>query len=199
MDHLGKSKRHLIVKAGSVAIFEVPFTAYPTPEVSWSKGKVPLPKDKRIEEETISCMSTMRMKHCKLSDAGEYTVTVTNEHGELSTNYRLTVLDKPSAPRDFKVDKVTEDTVSMSWQAPEHDGGSTIRCFLVEKREASRRSWQKVDSVRDMKVVAKNLIEGQGYFFQIRAENEYGLSDPAEILQPTAPASTFGIIIYIIV
>lgn len=192
MDHIGKSKRHITVKAGLVAIFEVPFVAYPTPEVTWTLGNTPLPKEKRIQEETISCLSTLRMKECKLSDAGEYTVTLTNEHGELSTNYRLTVLDKPEPPRDLKVDHISADSVSLSWQTPAHDGGSPIKGYLIEKREASRRSWQKVDNVRDTKCVAKNLIEGQGYYFQVRAENEFGLSEPAEILQQTTPASKFG-------
>lgn len=192
LNHLGKAKRHITVKAGSVAIFEVPFTAYPTPEVSWKHGSNDLPKEKRIQEETISCFSTLRLKECQLSDAGEYTVTLKNEHGELSTSYRLRVLDKPEAPRDLKVDAISEDSVSLSWLVPALDGGSPIKGYVIEKREASRRSWQKAGTTRDTKFTIKPLLEGQGYCFQVRAENEYGLSEPVEISQPATPTSQCG-------
>lgn len=192
LNHIGKSKRHITVKAGSVAVFEVPFTAYPTPEVVWKHGDKNLPKEKRIQEETISCLSTLRLKECQLSDAGEYTVTLNNEHGELSTSYRLTVLDKPGVPQDFKVDSVTQDSVWLSWAPPASDGGSSLKGYVIEKREASRRSWQKVGTTRDTSLHIKPLMEGQGYYFQVRAENEFGLGDAAEILRPTTPASQFG-------
>ena len=192
LDHLGKTKRHITVKAGSVAILEVPFTAYPTPEVSWKHGGSDLPKVKRIQEETISCLATLRLKECELADAGEYSVTLKNEHGELSTNYRLTVLDKPQAPRDLVVDSVTESSVSLSWKPPADDGGSPLKGYTIEKREASRRSWQKVGTTRDTRFTVKPLLEGQGYFFQVRAENEFGLGEPVEVSQLTTPTSSIG-------
>lgn len=192
LNHLGKAKRHITVKAGSVAIFEVPFTAYPTPEVSWKHGKNDLPKEKRIQEETISCVSTLRIKECRLEDAGEYIVVLTNDHGELSTTYRLTVLDKPQAPTDLKLDSMTEDSVTLSWMPPVHDGGSPVKQYVIEKREASRRSWQKVSTTRDTRFNVKGLLEGEGYFFQVRAQNEFGVGDAVEISQAATPASQFS-------
>lgn len=189
---MGKTNRHITVKAGSVAIFEVPFKAYPTPVVTWKHGKEDLPKAKRIQEETISCLATLRIRECELADAGEYSVTLKNEHGELSTTYRLTVLDKPDAPADLAVTGVTENSVSLSWLPPENDGGSAIKSYTIEKREASRRSWQKVGTTRDTKFMVDSLVEGQAYYFQVRAENEFGLSEPAIISQPTTPAGQYG-------
>lgn len=192
LDHLGKTKRHVTVKAGSVAIFEVPFTAYPTPVVTWKHSNAALPKEKRIQEETISCLATLRMKECELGDAGEYAVTLTNEHGELSTNYRLTVLDKPQAPRNLTIQSVTEDSVSLEWQPPAEDGGSLIKGYTIEKREASRRSWHKVGITRDTRFTVKPLVEGQSYYFQVRAENEFGFGEAVEVSQPATPASSIG-------
>lgn len=143
----------------------------------------------------ISCLATLRVKDCQLADAGEYTVTLHNEHGELSTNYRLTVLDKPQAPRDLNIESVAEDAVSLSWQPPAYDGGSPIKGYTVEKREVSRRSWHKAGTTRDTKFTVKQLMEGQTYSFQVRAENEFGFSEAVEILQPSALASLIGEII----
>lgn len=39
---------------------------------------------------------------------------------------------------------VTSDTITLSWDAPEDDGGCAITNYVIEKRESSRRSWTKV-------------------------------------------------------
>lgn len=63
---------------------------------------------------------------------------------------------------------------------------------MIEKREASRRSWQQVGTTRDTRFTVDSLVEGQGYLFQVCAENEYGLSEPAQTTQATTPAGQFG-------
>lgn len=50
----------------------------------------------------------------------------------------------PSAPKDLKVAEVTRKHVHLMWEAPDHDGGSPITGYQVEKREVSRKTWVKV-------------------------------------------------------
>ena len=50
----------------------------------------------------------------------------------------------PSAPKDFKVAEVTRHHVHLMWEAPEHDGGSPVTYYQIEKREVSRKTWAKV-------------------------------------------------------
>lgn len=50
----------------------------------------------------------------------------------------------PSAPKDLKVAEVTRRHVHLMWEAPEHDGGSPITHYQIEKREVSRKTWAKV-------------------------------------------------------
>lgn len=57
-------------------------------------------------------------------------------------------LAAPSAPRDLKVLEVTRQQVHLSWEAPEHDGGSPLTGYQVEKRDVSRKTWVKVRELR---------------------------------------------------
>lgn len=50
----------------------------------------------------------------------------------------------PSAPKDFKVAEVTRRHVHLMWEVPEHDGGSPVTHYQIEKREVSRKTWAKV-------------------------------------------------------
>lgn len=50
----------------------------------------------------------------------------------------------PSAPKDFKVAEVSRHHVHLMWEAPEHDGGSPVTHYQIEKREVSRKTWVKV-------------------------------------------------------
>ena len=50
----------------------------------------------------------------------------------------------PSAPKDLKVAEVTRRHVHLMWEAPDHDGGSPVTHYQIEKREVSRKTWVKV-------------------------------------------------------
>lgn len=54
------------------------------------------------------------------------------------------ILASPSAPKDFKVAEVTRQHVHLMWEAPEHDGGSPLTGYQIEKRDVSRKTWVKV-------------------------------------------------------
>lgn len=56
----------------------------------------------------------------------------------------MSLLARPSAPRELKVVEVTRDTVQLTWEAPEDDGGSPVTGYVIEKRDISRKAWAKV-------------------------------------------------------
>lgn len=63
----------------------------------------------------------------------------------------------PSAPKDFKVSEVTRHHVHLMWEVPEHDGGSPVTHYQIEKREVSRKTWAKVYQRVDL--FLKTLID----------------------------------------
>ena len=184
-----KYSSQIVLKAGQMTIFEVPFSGWPTPTVTWSFNGQPLVTDKRIQEETISGISCIHVKNSQRVDTGIYSVEIVNDLGTVSAEIDLLVVDKPQPPCNLTVPETTEDAATLTWEAPDDDGGRPITHYTVEKRDVNRRSWSSVGESVDTKFTVPNLIEGQGYMFQVKAVNEVGPSEPAETDQPTKPVS----------
>ena len=92
----------------------------------------------------------------------------------------------------MKVTGVTEDSLALDWDEPKDDGGSEIIQYVVEKREASKRTWQEALKTEDLDTTISDLVEGQTYMFRVAAENEVGVGEFAELSQAVAPKSQHG-------
>ena len=88
--------------------------------------------------------------------------------------------DKPSPVRDVKVTDITAESATITWQAPEDDGGKPITLYIVERREANRRSWNKVGDSTTLEFAVADLVENNQYIFRVIAQNDVGLSEPTE-------------------
>lgn len=55
--------------------------------------------------------------------------------------------DKPGPPEKLKVTSVSERSVSLKWSEPQSDGGCDITGYVIEEREAMRRSWNRSGAV----------------------------------------------------
>ena len=88
--------------------------------------------------------------------------------------------DPPGAPSKFQVSNVTKFTATLTWEAPEFDGGSPITGYYVEKLSGSR--WVKTTKKLTMKMVLEleELIEGDRYEYRVFATNEAGDGKPCE-------------------
>ena len=82
---------------------------------------------------------------------------------------------------DYNIDYIT-----LSWEAPEHDGGAPIQRYVVERRDAVMATWTQAGAIdKDvLKFKVANLFEGQNYFFRIAAENECGRGKYIETEKP---------------
>ena len=83
----------ITLKAGASHVLELPFSANPMPKVKWTfNGSAALPDKKRFTEETIRCLTTLRMSKVTRKDAGLYKVELENVHGSTTYSVRLIVL-----------------------------------------------------------------------------------------------------------
>lgn len=71
---------------------------------------------------------------------------------------------------------MTDDSLVLSWVAPEKDGGSKIIEYIVEIMETNTTVWESVgvSAGNCTNILAKKLIKNRTYEFRICARNEAG-------------------------
>ncbi|CAF1142161.1 unnamed protein product [Rotaria sordida] len=85
------------------------------------------------------------------------------------------------APDQPKVDKITKDSVTLSWKKPLNDGGSKVTGYIIEQRTPNNRDWTQAAELpaRDCTYTVPNLTEGEEVSFRVIAVNEAGPSEPS--------------------
>uniref|UniRef100_A0A8B9QM34 Titin n=1 Tax=Apteryx owenii TaxID=8824 RepID=A0A8B9QM34_APTOW len=166
------------VLAGEDLKVDVPFVGRPKPAVFWHKDNIALKQTTRVNAESSENNTLLTIKEACKDDVGAYLVKLTNSAGEATETLNIVVLDKPGPPTGpVKVDEVTADSITISWEPPKYDGGSSINNYIVEKRDTSTTSWQIVSAtVARTTIKACRLKTGCEYQFRVAAENRYGKS-----------------------
>ncbi|XP_031677925.1 titin [Oncorhynchus kisutch] len=124
-----------------------------------------------------------RMKIDNLIEGGLYyfRVRAVNELGvglPAETPEPIKVSQAPLPPGKVTVVDVTHDSVSLSWENPEDDGGSRIKCYVVEMQTKSDDKWTVCTEIRGLRSTVDGLLTGEEYSFRISAVNETGKSEP---------------------
>lgn len=111
-----------------------------------------------------------------VSDPGE------SEKVQLKDPYGL-----PGPPRNPKIVSATATTMTITWEPPLDNGGSTIQGYWLEKRERGAVYWGRVNrgpvtkpAVKGLEYTALKLIEGTEYQFRVAACNAAGVGPPSE-------------------
>ena len=88
-------------------------------------------------------------------------------------------LDRPGRPEGpLDVVDVYSDRCSLLWDRPKDDGGSPIKHYAVEKKDAAKDTWEDVCTTEDLEIDVTGLKEGHRYQFQVKAVNAQGVSEP---------------------
>ncbi|CAA98064.2 Twitchin [Caenorhabditis elegans] len=183
--NMGMLTRDILAYAGERAKILVPFAASPAPKVTFSKGENKIsPTDPRVKVEYSDFLATLTIEKSELTDGGLYFVELENSQGSDSASIRLKVVDKPASPQHIRVEDIAPDCCTLYWMPPSSDGGSPITNYIVEKLDLrhSDGKWEKVSSfVRNLNYTVGGLIKDNRYRFRVRAETQYGVSEPCEL------------------
>ena len=95
----------------------------------------------------------------------------------------------PGAPRNPQVESIYDDSVKLTWRAPEDDGGSFVTNYIIEKLDPDSGKWMKAATSRFAHCMVENLMPNKQYEFRIIAENIFGPGGPSE---PTKTIQTLG-------
>ncbi|XP_053380314.1 uncharacterized protein LOC128548832 [Mercenaria mercenaria] len=94
------------------------------------------------------------------------------------------VQEMPSAPKQLIISEVTSESCQLHWQKPESNGGSSIKGYLVQMREANKTDWIDASTSVSTHIVISSLKRKRQYLFRVAAENEYLTGEFAEIVGP---------------
>ena len=88
----------------------------------------------------------------------------------------------PGAPFPIVTD-TSANTVSLSWKAPDSDGGAKIKGYLVEHQEEGEEEWKKstLHELRSTHFTVPDLKQGKPYKFRISAVNSAGIGEPGYV------------------
>ena len=127
------------------------------------------------------------------SDAGEYTLRVRNESGDVSATFNVYITGVPSAPEGpLQVSDVTQHKCTLTWRPPLYDGGKKVTHYVVERHDTSHTHWIVVSTqCKDCTFTVQGLTEGQEYLFRIMAVNENGMGAPLQGVNPIKAKAPF--------
>ena len=104
------------------------------------------------------------------------------------------MLDKPAKPEGpITATDIVGEELTLNWKPPKDDGGEKINNYIVEKRKAGSKQWQKVSSfINSPSCNVRNLEPGTEYEFRVMAENMQGVSEPLETSEPILAKLPYG-------
>uniref|UniRef100_A0A3Q3E4U7 Titin n=1 Tax=Labrus bergylta TaxID=56723 RepID=A0A3Q3E4U7_9LABR len=182
-------RKTLIVKDGSSFTLTVPFSGKPVPSVTWDKANVDLRVRGLVN--TYNSVTSITVEGATRDDSGKYIVKLQNVVGSTSLTLNVRVLDSPGPPTNVAIKDVTKNSATVCWDIPENEGGASVKHYLVDIRDISRKGWTRLtDKCRRLSYKVSDLEEGGIYFFRITAENEYGIGIPAETKEGTKMRGT---------
>lgn len=99
-------------------------------------------------------------------------------------------LDVPDPPGQPEPINTTDDSITLQWLRPLHDGGAAITGYTLEKREVGA-AWEKASfgNISETRFRVTNLVAQKTYEFRVAAINAAGQSDWSENSVPIVASS----------
>uniref|UniRef100_A0A3Q0QVF0 Titin n=1 Tax=Amphilophus citrinellus TaxID=61819 RepID=A0A3Q0QVF0_AMPCI len=171
-------RKMINIRVGYDLKIEVPIAGHPKPIVTWTKDGVALKQTTRVNVTDSAHNTTLTIKDSTRDDAGMYSINVTNALGSKDATIEVITLDKPGPPTGpVKLEDISAESITLSWEPPTYTGGCQISNYVVEKRDTTTTNWMVVSAtVARTTLKISNLKTGAEYQFRIYAENRYGKS-----------------------
>lgn len=83
----------------------------------------------------------------------------------------------PSAPLNVKTTQVTSESVTVAWDAPDSDGGTKIKKYIIVMKQKGAKKFKKVGKTKGetLFTIPEGIEPGNEYIIQVYAENEVGI------------------------
>lgn len=100
----------------------------------------------------------------------------------------------PGPPETPQVFDVSRDGMTLTWNAPDEDGGSQIIGYIVERKEVRADRWVRANKVpvTMTRYRSTGLIESLEYEHRITAINARGVGKPSRSSKPAVAMDPIG-------
>ncbi|XP_028327904.1 obscurin-like, partial [Gouania willdenowi] len=177
-----KALEDRVVAVGEKAEFCVELTeAVPESEVTWYANGVELKPSELWAMRAEGHSYRLVLKQTPLMPQQEVTFAAR----DALSLAKLIIISVPDPPEDPELLSKSQQSVTLSWFTPLHDGGSPILGYRVEMREVDSALWIPCHSepVCNTELVVDHLIAGSSYRFRVGAINKAGAGEPVELPQ----------------
>lgn len=189
----------------------IPYTGNPQPTAQWFKGneEIKASSTSPYTCEVSSHYVTLKIAKPSNSLSGTYKLNLSNPLGSDSCEIKIQISDVPEPPRFLMVENIHDESVSISWKAPENDGGSMITNYIVERLDYSASVtlnengaevnkpvtdvWTRVSMTKKTTFTDETVRPLHKYQYRVIAQNLQGRSVPCEptsVITTLAPEST---------
>ena len=102
------------------------------------------------------------------------------------------VSEPPGNPKKLTVIDTTSHSISLSWQPPKSDGGSSILKYSIAIACGNDSEFVPLFDVEDTSCVVDNLNAGTGYQFAVCALNKEGSGKSVKTNKPVFTKMTLS-------
>lgn len=109
-----------------------------------------------------------------------FRVSAENEYGvgdTCETSEPVRATETPGAVKNLVMADSTKSSVTLQWTRPDHDGGSYITEYVIEKRSSEEANWSLGATCKRLNCEVTGLKENAVMDFRVFAKNEKGNSD----------------------
>ena len=184
-----EQEKNVVIRAGAPLVLKVNAKGRPAPSMTWRKEPNGEELLTRAYTECSDGKAYLEIERTDRYDFGRYTVIAENSAATREYQINVKVTDSPGPVGQIIIKEVNRSSAMISWEPPIVDGFAKIKYYIVEKREAGRRSWQSA-ATKCERLFCKvnNLEEGALYQFRVLAVNENGIGEPRECDEPVLAA-----------
>lgn len=134
---------------------------------------------------TDECLNTsFKVSGLEEDIAYFFRVSAQNEFGvgdTCETTDAVRATETPGAVKDLIMVDSTKTSVTLQWSRPDHDGGSHITDYIIEKRAQEEVKWTLAAKCKRYSCEVTGLKENAILDFRVFAKNEKGNSDFSQI------------------
>lgn len=135
-----------------------------------------------ISDECVN--TTYKVSGLEENVAYFFRVSAENEYGvgdTCETSEPVRATETPGAVKNLVMVDSTKTSVTLQWTRPDHDGGSHISDYIIEKRTTEEQNWTLGATCKRCSCEVTGLKENTEVEFRVFAKNEKGNSDFSQI------------------